>query len=114
MRYVAEPRCRQRSRNKAGSPSVVAAVGNALYYLSLLSWPAVGTASANRQGVTNREEAMSMKIAEKFEQVMMAAAFAEENEHATARELISEQRTTERVAARPAPRPQPRQTLRAD
>jgi hypothetical protein len=57
---------------------------------------------------------MTMKIAEKFEQVMMAAAFAEENDHATAHELMGQQRATERVAARPAPRPQPRQTLRAD
>jgi len=57
-----------------------------------------------------------MKIAEKFERVMMAAAFAEENEPATARELLSERRETERAAQRPATRPQPhpRQTLRAD
>ena len=55
-----------------------------------------------------------MKIAEKFERVMMAAAFAEENEHETARELLSGRRETERAATRPAPRPQPRQTLRAD
>jgi hypothetical protein len=55
-----------------------------------------------------------MKIAEKFERVMMAAAFAEENEHGTARELLTERRETERAANRPSPRPQPRQTLRAD
>ena len=55
-----------------------------------------------------------MKIAEKFEQVMMAAAFAEENEHGTARELLAGRRETERAAKRPTPRPQPRQTLRAD
>jgi len=55
-----------------------------------------------------------MKIAEKFEQVMMAAAFAEENDHQTARELMSGQRATERAAVRNTPRPQPRQTLRAD
>ena len=55
-----------------------------------------------------------MKIAEKFERVMMAAAFAEENEHATARELLTGPRETERAAKRPDPRPQPRQTLRAD
>ena len=55
-----------------------------------------------------------MKIAEKFERVMMAAAFAEENEHGTARELLTERRETERAAKRPAIRPQPRQTLRAD
>ena len=55
-----------------------------------------------------------MKIAEKFEQVMMAAAFAEENDHQTARELMSGQRETERAAMRTAPRPQPRQSLRAD
>jgi len=55
-----------------------------------------------------------MKIAEKFERVMMAAAFAEENEHGAARELLTERRETERVANRPATRPQPRQTLRAD
>ena len=55
-----------------------------------------------------------MKIAEKFEQVMMAAAFAEENEHGTARELLTGSRETERPAKRPTPRPQPRQTLRAD
>ena len=65
-------------------------------------------------GATNREEAMNMKITEKFERVMMAAAFAEENEHETARELLSGRRETERAATRPAPRPQPRQTLRAD
>ena len=55
-----------------------------------------------------------MKIAEKFELVMMAAAFAEENEHGTARELLTERRETERAAQRPTTRPQPRQTLRAD
>jgi hypothetical protein len=55
-----------------------------------------------------------MKIAEKFERVMMAAAFAEENEHGTARELLTGQRESERTEKRPAPRPQPRQTLRAD
>jgi len=55
-----------------------------------------------------------MKIAEKFERVMMAAAFAEENEHQTARELLKGRPDTERAAKRPAPRPQPRQTLRAD
>lgn len=55
-----------------------------------------------------------MKISEKFEQVMMAAAFAEENEHGTALELLSEGRETERAATRPTTRPQPRQTLRAD
>jgi len=57
---------------------------------------------------------MTMKIAEKFERVMMAAAFAEENEHGTARELLTERRQTERATQRPTPRPQPRQTLRAD
>lgn len=55
-----------------------------------------------------------MKIAEKFEAVMMAAAFAEENEHGTARELLTGRRESDRVAKRPAVRPQPRQTLRAD
>ena len=55
-----------------------------------------------------------MKIAEKFERVMMAAAFAEENEHGTARELLTGRRETERDTKRPAVRPQPRQTLRAD
>ena len=55
-----------------------------------------------------------MKIAEKFERVMMAAAFAEENDHGTAREVLTGLRESERVAKRPAPRPQPRQTLRAD
>jgi len=55
-----------------------------------------------------------MKIAEKFERVMMAAAFAEENEHGTARELLNERRETERAAQRPTTRPQPRKTLRAD
>ena len=55
-----------------------------------------------------------MKIAEKFERVMMAAAFAEENEQGTARELLSERRETERAAQRPTTRPQPRQILRAD
>ena len=55
-----------------------------------------------------------MKIAEKFERVMMAATFAEENEHGIARELLTGQRETERTATRPVPRPQPRQTLRAD
>jgi len=55
-----------------------------------------------------------MKIAEKFERVMMAAAFAEENEHGTAREMLTGRRETERSAARPTPRPQPRQSLRAD
>jgi hypothetical protein len=73
-----------------------------------------GTASANSEGATNREEAMNMKIAEKFEAVMMAAAFAEENEHGTARELLTGRRESDRVAKRPAVRPQPRQTLRAD
>jgi len=57
---------------------------------------------------------MNMKIAEKFERVMMAAAFAEENEHGTARELLTERRENEREALRPTTRPQPRQTLRAD
>jgi hypothetical protein len=57
---------------------------------------------------------MTMKIVEKFEQLMMAAAFAEENEHETARQLIGERRETETAAARPATRPQPRRTLRAD
>lgn len=55
-----------------------------------------------------------MRIAEKFEKVMMAAAFAEENEHATARELLTGRRETERAAKRPETRPQPRLTLRAD
>ncbi len=55
-----------------------------------------------------------MKITEKFERVMMAAAFAEENEHGTARELLTGQREGERAAKRPSPRPQPRLTLRAD
>ena len=55
-----------------------------------------------------------MKIAEKFERMMMAAAFAEENEHGTAREMLTGRRETERAATRTAPRPQPRQTLRAD
>jgi hypothetical protein len=57
---------------------------------------------------------MNMEIAEKFEQVMMAAAFAEENEHGTARELITGLRDTDRTTKRPTTRPQPRQTLRAD
>ena len=55
-----------------------------------------------------------MKIAEKFERVMMAVAFAEENEHGTARELLTGQRETDRAAKRSTTRPQPRQTLRAD
>lgn len=55
-----------------------------------------------------------MKLSEKFEQVMMAAAFAEENEHRTARELLAERLDTRRAAQRPTTRPQPRQTLRAD
>ena len=55
-----------------------------------------------------------MKIAEKFERVMMAASFAEENEHGIARELLTERRETDRAAKRPTPRTQPRQTLRAD
>lgn len=55
-----------------------------------------------------------MKLSEKFERMMMAAAFAEENEHETARELLTERRETERDAKRPATRPQPRQILRAD
>jgi len=55
-----------------------------------------------------------MKSAEKFERVMMAAAFAEANEPELARELLVETRETERVAERPTTRPQPRQTLRAD
>lgn len=55
-----------------------------------------------------------MKVAEKFERVMMAASFAEENEHGTALELLTERREAERATQRPAPRPQPRQTLRAD
>ena len=55
-----------------------------------------------------------MKIAEKLERVMMAAAFAEENEHGAARELLTERREADRTAKRPAARPQPRQTLRAD
>lgn len=55
-----------------------------------------------------------MKLSEKFERVMMAAAFAEENEHETAREMLNERRDTERVAKRPTSQPQPRQTLRAD
>ena len=55
-----------------------------------------------------------MKIAEKFERVMMAAAFAEENEHATAVELLGQRREAERAIQRPTTRPQPRQTLRAD
>jgi hypothetical protein len=57
---------------------------------------------------------MNMKISEKFERVMMAAAFAEENEHGTALELLAERPETERAAQRPTTRPQPRQTLRAD
>jgi hypothetical protein len=65
-------------------------------------------------GATNREEAMTMKMAERFEKIMMAAAFAEENEHGTAVELLREQREAERVASRLTTRPQPRQTLRAD
>ncbi len=48
-----------------------------------------------------------MKIAEKFERVMMAAAFAEENEHGTARELLTERRETERAAQRPTTAPAP-------
>jgi len=55
-----------------------------------------------------------MKIAEKFEKVMMAAAFAEENEHGTARELLAGRRDAERLDKRAATRPQPRQSLRAD
>lgn len=55
-----------------------------------------------------------MKIAEKFERVMMAAAFAEGNEHGTAVQLLTERREAERPVLRPASRPQPRQTLRAD
>lgn len=55
-----------------------------------------------------------MKIAEKFERVMMAAAFAEENERGTALELLNERRDAERDTKRPVSRPQPRQTLRAD
>ena len=55
-----------------------------------------------------------MKIAEKFEQVMMAAAFAEENEPRTAMELLAEHRDSDRAAQRPTTRPQPRQMLRAD
>ena len=48
-----------------------------------------------------------MKIAEKFERVMMAAAFAEENEHGTARELLNERRETERASQRPTRAPSP-------
>lgn len=59
-----------------------------------------------------------MKIAEKFERAMMAAAFAEENERGTARELLEQRRETERATqrptSRPQPRPQPCQRLRAD
>ena len=55
-----------------------------------------------------------MKIAEKFENMMMAAAFAEENEHRTALDLLAGRPETARVAQRPTVRPQPRKTLRAD
>lgn len=55
-----------------------------------------------------------MKMAEKFERIMMAAAFAEENEHEFAREILTERREAERATQRPTTRPQPRQTLRAD
>ena len=55
-----------------------------------------------------------MKIAEKFEKVMMAAAFAEENEHGTALELLTGRREAQRATERSTARPQPRQTLRAD
>ncbi len=55
-----------------------------------------------------------MKLAEKFERIMVAAAFAEENEHGYAREILAERRETERPTKRPTTRPQPRQTLRAD
>ena len=55
-----------------------------------------------------------MKLAERFERIMMAAAFAEENEHGTALELLRERRDTKRAATRPTTRPQPSRTLRAD
>jgi len=43
-------------------------------------------------GATNRQEAMNMKISEKFEQVMMAAAFAEAGDHDGAKNLLQEHR----------------------
>jgi hypothetical protein len=83
-------------------------------YAHFYSIYAIGTSPATLLGATNREEAMTMKMAERFERIMMAAAFAEENEHGTAVELLREQREAERAASRPTTRPQPRQTLRAD
>lgn len=55
-----------------------------------------------------------MNMAEKFERVMMAAAFAEENEPETARELLTGRAEVTRAEQRPTTRPQPRKTLRAD
>ena len=55
-----------------------------------------------------------MQVIGRAQQALESAAFAEENEHDTARELLTERRETERVANRPTTRPQPRQTLRAD
>ncbi len=54
------------------------------------------------------------KLIEKFETLMAAAAFAEEGEHETARQIMREEqpRKTDRPAERK--RPSARQQLRAD
>jgi hypothetical protein len=101
-------------RNGAGMETGASRRCNSLILDNFSDCALVARRLQTRLPATNREEAMTMKIAEKFEQVMMAAAFAEENEHATARELLAVQRETERAAQRPTTRPQPRQTLRAD
>jgi hypothetical protein len=50
-----------------------------------------------------------MKISERIEKLMMAVAFAEAGEHETAREIMREEKTTDR----PRPTQRPDRTLRA-
>ncbi len=50
-----------------------------------------------------------MKLSERIEKLMMAVAFAEAGEHETAREIMREEKTTDR----PRPTKRPDRTLRA-
>jgi len=74
----------------------------------------VGTSPAIPSGTANRKEAMSMNLAKKLELIMAAAAFAEENEHGKALELLGDQADTEPGELHAAGSPQPFRQLLAE
>jgi len=87
---------------------------NTLILQGNISDIAVGTPAAIPLSATNREEAMTMKLAKKLETIMAAAAFAEEHEHGMALEMLADRPETEPEERRPSGKPQALRPLLAE